>query len=96
MKTKDGWLRTGDIGFIKDGNLVVIGRSKDVIIINGQNYYPHDIERVSEEIDGIDLNKIVACGVKEDNVEKIVLFVLFKESLANFIPLAKRLRSHLT
>ncbi|ETT55845.1 aminotransferase class III-fold pyridoxal phosphate-dependent enzyme [Paenibacillus sp. FSL H7-689] len=96
VKTKDGWLRTGDIGFIKDGNLVVIGRSKDVIIINGQNYYPHDIERVSEEIDGIDLNKIVACGVKEDNVEKIVLFVLFKESLANFIPLAKRLRSHLT
>lgn len=96
VKIKEGWLRTGDIGFIKDGNLVVIGRSKDVIIVNGQNYYPHDIERVAEEVEGIELNKIVACGVKEDDVEKIVLFVLFKESLASFIPLTKRLRSHLT
>lgn len=96
VKAKDGWLRTGDIGFIKDGNLVVIGRSKDVIIIHGQNYYPHDIERVAEEIEGIDLNKIVACGVTVDNEEKIVLFVLFKESLASFIPLAKSLKSHLS
>jgi acyl-CoA synthetase (AMP-forming)/AMP-acid ligase II len=41
--TADGWLRTGDVGVFVDGQLVITGRSKDIIIINGQNYYPHDL-----------------------------------------------------
>ena len=39
----DGYLRTGDIGFFHDGELYVCGRIKDMIILRGQNYYPHDI-----------------------------------------------------
>ncbi|MGL5872421.1 MAG: fatty acyl-AMP ligase [Xenococcaceae cyanobacterium] len=48
--TKEGpFLRTGDLGFIEDGELFVTGRLKDVIIINGRNHYPQDIERTVEQ-----------------------------------------------
>lgn len=43
------WLRTGDLGFIDDGELFVCGREKDVIIVRGANYYPQDIEAIVEE-----------------------------------------------
>ena len=59
----DGWLRTGDAGFLDGGRLVLTGRIKEIIIQAGQNYDPHDIERVAEEVDGIDLGKVVACGI---------------------------------
>ncbi|MCP4213319.1 MAG: AMP-binding protein, partial [bacterium] len=42
----DGWLRTGDLGFVRNGKLVITGRAKDIIFRNGQNFYPHDLERV--------------------------------------------------
>jgi 8-amino-7-oxononanoate synthase len=45
------FLRTGDLGFLKDGELFVTGRLKDLIIIRGQNHYPHDIERTVEQSD---------------------------------------------
>lgn len=45
----DGYLRTGDMGFVHEGELYVCGRLKDMIIIRGQNYYPQDIERLVED-----------------------------------------------
>jgi thioester reductase-like protein len=49
----DGYLRTGDIGFFHGGELYVCGRIKDMIILRGQNYYPHDIENVVEKSSGL-------------------------------------------
>ena len=46
----DGYLRTGDLGFMHEGELYVCGRIKDMIILRGQNYYPHDIESVVERV----------------------------------------------
>lgn len=43
------WLRTGDLGFIYEGELYITGRMKDIIIIRGRNYYPQDIEHITEE-----------------------------------------------
>jgi acyl-CoA synthetase (AMP-forming)/AMP-acid ligase II len=60
--TDDGWLRTGDCGVCVDGDLVITGRQKDIIIVNGQNYYPHDIEEIVAQIDGLDLGKVVIAG----------------------------------
>ncbi len=60
--TADGWLRTGDCGVFVDGQLVITGRQKDIIIVNGQNYYPHDIEEIVARLDGLDLNKVVDRG----------------------------------
>ncbi|MDJ0592397.1 MAG: AMP-binding protein, partial [Pleurocapsa sp. MO_226.B13] len=44
-----GWLRTGDLGFLRDGELFVTGRLKDLIIIHGRNYYPHDLELTADK-----------------------------------------------
>jgi surfactin family lipopeptide synthetase A len=91
---KDGWLKTGDLGFISDGSLYITGRAKDIIFINGQNYYPHDIERIAEEIDAIELNKIIVVGYFNHQTEKeeVIAFILHRANIEKFIPIAKSLR----
>src|SRR5690606_21751522 len=81
--TADGWLRTGDCGVQVDGELVITGRSKDIIIVNGQNYYPHDIEEVTCSVDSLDLGKVVACGVSRGKAEteELLLFILHRREL---------------
>ncbi|MHB8066154.1 MAG: phosphopantetheine-binding protein, partial [Ruminiclostridium sp.] len=93
----NGWLNTGDLGFLREGRVVITGRAKDIIFLNGQNLYPHDIERVAEEINGIDLGSIAACGVenKKDKKDDIILFVLFKKNLEQFLDLSKEIKSHI-
>lgn len=90
----DGWLDTGDLGYAQDGRLVVTGRRKDVIILNGVNYYPQDIERVAAEVPGLDLNMVLACAVPlpEEGREGLALCVLFRKSLDAFLPLAEQVR----
>jgi fatty-acyl-CoA synthase len=61
-----GWYRTGDIGFVDDGELSVIGRKKDVLIVRGQNFYARDIEAVVSSISGIVAGRVVAIGVPND------------------------------
>jgi len=94
---QDGWLNTGDLGFMRQGKLVITGRAKDIIFVNSQNVYPHDIERVAEEVDGIGVGRVVACGVRKPSSqeEDIVLFVVSKRSLEKFIPIAASVRQHL-
>lgn len=50
---EDGWLRTGDRGYLADGEVVVCGRIKDVIIMGGRNIYPTDVERAACSVDGV-------------------------------------------
>ncbi|WP_114150496.1 non-ribosomal peptide synthetase [Bacillus spizizenii] len=95
--TPDGWVKTGDLGFIRKGNLVVTGREKDIIFVNGKNVYPHDIERVAFEMKGIDLGRVAACGVydQESRSREIVLFAVYKKSAEQFAPLVKDIKKHL-
>lgn len=58
-----GWLHTGDLSYAVDGELVVCGRSKDVIIVGGRNVYPQDIEKVVGDIDGVRTGNVIAFGV---------------------------------
>ena len=92
--TADGWLRTGDCGVIVDGELVITGRQKDIIIINGQNYYPHDIEEIIAQLDGLDLNKVVVAGAtpKGGQTEELIVFILFRQDTDAFRPLVDRVR----
>jgi fatty-acyl-CoA synthase len=55
-----GWLRTGDLAYLADGELYICGRAKDLIILNGKNYYPQDIERVVSKIEGVRDGQCVA------------------------------------
>jgi len=95
--TPDKWFRTGDLGFIKQGALYITGRSKDVIFLNGQNLYSHDIESVAEELEGIELNKICITSFfnLETQLEETIAFVLHRTNLESFIPIIESLRSHI-
>ncbi len=58
----DGWLRTGDLAYLVDGELVVCGRLKDVIILGGRNVYPQDVERAVSDLDGVRAGNVIAFG----------------------------------
>jgi acyl-CoA synthetase (AMP-forming)/AMP-acid ligase II/3-oxoacyl-(acyl-carrier-protein) synthase len=71
----DGWFKTGDLGFLESGQLTITGREKEVIIINGVNYYNHEIESVVEAIAGVSISYTAACGVMDINQqEQIAVF----------------------
>jgi fatty-acyl-CoA synthase len=57
---EEGWLRTGDLGYTVDGEVVICGRAKDVIILAGRNIYPTDIERAASAVDGVRAGNAVA------------------------------------
>jgi len=59
----DGWLRTGDLAYLLDGELVVCGRIKDVMIVGGRNVYPQDVEKAVGTVDGVRPGNVVAFGV---------------------------------
>jgi acyl-CoA synthetase (AMP-forming)/AMP-acid ligase II len=58
-----GWLRTGDLGYLRDGELFVCGRVKDLIIIHGRNYYPQDLEWQASQVEGVRRGNVVAFGI---------------------------------
>lgn len=71
--TPDGpWLRTGDLGFISDGQLFVVGRIKDLLIVYGRNHAPEDIESTISEITG---GRVAAITVPKDDIEELVAII---------------------
>jgi acyl-CoA synthetase (AMP-forming)/AMP-acid ligase II len=86
----DGWVDTGDLGFMHEGSLYIAGRSKEIIFVNGQNYYPYDLENIAQRAPGLDLNKLVAAGVAKPGSqgEELVVFVLHRGSMPEFLPTA--------
>ena len=85
-----GWVDTGDLGFQHEGNLYIAGRAKEIIFINGMNYYPYDLENIATRAPGLDLNKVVAAGVAKPGSqgEELVVFVLHRSDMADFLPTA--------
>lgn len=69
----DGWLRTGDLGFVADGELFVTGRDKDLIIFNGRNYHPQDIEWCASEVPGVRRGNVVAFAEASEDGERLVV-----------------------
>ena len=69
------WLRTGDLGVISDDELFIIGRIKDLIIVNGSNHYPDDIEATVQEITG---GRVAAISIPDGRREQLVAIVEVK------------------
>jgi fatty-acyl-CoA synthase len=70
---RDGWLQTGDLGYVADGLLYVCGRLKDLIIIRGANYYPQDIEWSVAELEGVRRDNVVAFSVARGGEETLIV-----------------------
>jgi acyl carrier protein len=70
--------------------LFITGRAKEIIFVNGQNYYPHDIESIAIRAEGLELGKVVATGVrpKGASTDDLILFVLHRMDMKEFLPLA--------
>ena len=67
----DGWLDTGDMGYLVDGYLFIVGRAKDMIIINGKNHWPQDIEWAVEQLPGFHQGDIAAFSVETESGEEV-------------------------
>jgi len=81
--TADGWFNTGDLGLLRDGRLTICGREKDVIIINGVNFYSHEIEAVVEEVAGIEASFTAACATREPGSDTDQMIVFFSPAVSS-------------
>jgi fatty-acyl-CoA synthase len=71
----DGWLRTGDLAYLLDGELVMCGRIKDVIIVGGRNVFPEDVERSVGELEGVRAGNVIAFGVDGERGRETLVVV---------------------
>jgi fatty-acyl-CoA synthase len=91
----DGWLRTGDLGYIADGQLFISGRKKDILIIHGRNYYPQGIEWLAEEVPGVRKGNVVAFSVPGATSEEIVIVAESTEAdAAKRAAIAEQVKRH--
>ncbi|MGG4107578.1 amino acid adenylation domain-containing protein [Paenibacillus lautus] len=85
----DGWLNTGDLGFLLEGRLYVTGRMKDVIFVNGQNVYPHDLETLISSLKGAEIGKTAIAAVQDLTTKRdaIAVFIQHRGKTGGFVPL---------
>ncbi|MGG3311073.1 amino acid adenylation domain-containing protein [Paenibacillus lautus] len=85
----DGWLNTGDLGFFLEGRLYVTGRMKDVIFVNGQNVYPHDLETLISSLKGAEIGKTAIAAVQDLTTKRdaIAVFIQHRGKTGGFVPL---------
>lgn len=93
----DGWLNTGDLGYLCNGRVIITGRAKDIIINNGVNIYPSDLERIAENILNMKNVKVYVAGVsnKKEWKEDILVFVLNNGELNNRPDIMYKLKEEL-
>ena len=74
-----GWLHTGDLGFLLDGNLYITGRAKDMIVLRGKNHSPVDIEEALDVVPELRMGCSVAVGAVDSDGEKLLVFAESRE-----------------
>jgi fatty-acyl-CoA synthase len=73
---RDGWLHTGDLGYLSGGELFVCGRAKDLLIVNGRKYHPQDLEWAVDDLAGVRRGRVVAFGACDDGRPDRVIVVV--------------------
>lgn len=81
VKLADGWVDTGDLGYLADGELFITGRIKDIIIKGGRNYYPHEFEAATATVEGLRKGCAAAFALRdlESGTEQVVVVVETRE-----------------
>ena len=95
----DGWYLTGDMGYLKNGEVYITGRKKDIIIVGGKNVYPQDLELLASEVTGVHPGRVVAFGVMDDRAGTEEIVVVAETDLADEEAqqqVADEVRAHLT
>jgi fatty-acyl-CoA synthase len=87
----DGWLRTGDLAYLLDGQLVVCGRIKDVIIVGGRNLFPEDVERAVGQLEGVRAGNVIAFGVDGDRGRESLVVVAESRAVDDDVAAVQRL-----
>lgn len=82
-----GWFRTGDLGYLADGNVHICGRSKEVIIVNGRNYYPQDLEWEAGKVEGVRKGNVVAFGTLKPHNDRERVVITFETGVTDEAPL---------
>ncbi len=77
--TADGWLNTGDLGYLLDGHIVVTGREKDIIVVGGRNFWPQDLEYVAESQPGVRTGDAMAFCHDDGRGEQVVMLIQCRE-----------------
>ncbi|MEM9220043.1 MAG: KR domain-containing protein, partial [Cyanobacteria bacterium P01_F01_bin.150] len=90
--SEEGWFDTGDLGFLRQGNLTLTGRQKDLIIINGANLHNHEIETVVETVADVEVSFTAACAVRLQDSQTDQLAVFFHSKLIDPQALLKQLQ----
>ncbi|WP_426135736.1 non-ribosomal peptide synthetase [Pseudomonas sp. PWP3-1b2] len=81
------WLRTGDLGFIREGEVYITGRLKDLLIVRGHNLYPQDIEQTIErEVDAVRKGRVAAFAVNHQGLEGIGIAAEISRSVQKLLP----------
>ncbi|URZ07164.1 non-ribosomal peptide synthetase [Clostridium felsineum] len=97
---EDGWFITGDLCFRDKDEIIITGRAKEIIFINGQNYYPYDIERIAEKADSSLSGNTAACGVFNKNLQTDEIYIFVKydinAGIKEFLVLAKKIKSYIS
>ncbi|WP_437525461.1 fatty acyl-AMP ligase [Sorangium sp. So ce726] len=73
-----GWLRTGDLGYLAEGKVYICGRSKEVIIVNGRNYYPQDLEWEASRVSGVRKGNVIAFGTMKPHNDRERVVIVFE------------------
>jgi fatty-acyl-CoA synthase len=93
---RNGWLQTGDLGYLSGGELFVCGRVKDIIIVNGRKYHPEDLEWAVDGVAGVRRGRIVAFGISEQGGGDRVVMAVETGGAASVEALVKTIRRRIS
>ena len=81
--SEEGWLKTGDLGYLVGGEVFICGRAKDVIIVNGKNYYPQDLEWAGSEVEGVRPGNVIAFPSHKEGLGREAVVVVAETKLSD-------------
>jgi acyl-CoA synthetase (AMP-forming)/AMP-acid ligase II/acyl carrier protein len=93
-----GWLDSGDLGFVTGDGLYVTGRAKDILFVNGQNWYPQDIEQLLQQVAQLETGNVAVAAARNaaNSADLVLVFVQHRRAVDGFAEIAQRVQRALS